>query len=90
MFDSRSDSQGQTSGGPHPAGTGEHGTTRVVYTCWPFFGGVFCGIATVILGIVLILQSYFPFAPELVWGVVLILIGAFIALRSRDGADPWR
>jgi len=67
----------------------EDKATRVVYTCWPF-GGFLCGIATAVIGLALILSTYFPHAPELVWGVVLLVLGAFIALRTKDGAEPWR
>ena len=63
--------------------------TRVVYTCWPF-GGLLCGIATAVIGAALLLSRYFPDAPELVWGVVLIVLGGFIAFRSRGQADPWQ
>jgi len=63
--------------------------THVVYTCWPF-GGFLCGVATAVIGLAMILSTYFPHAPELVWGVVLLVLGAFIALRSGKGADPWR
>jgi len=67
----------------------EERATRVVYTCWPF-GGFLCGIATAVIGLAMILSTYFPDAPELVWGVVLLLLGAFIAFRTRDSAEPWR
>ena len=63
--------------------------TRVIYTCWPF-GAFVCGIATAVIGLALILSAYFPYAPELVWGVVLLLLGVFIALRSSSGEEPWR
>jgi len=67
----------------------EERATRVVYTCWPF-GGFLCGIATAVIGLAMILSVYFPQAPELVWGVVLLLLGAFIAFRSHNGEGPWR
>lgn len=63
--------------------------TRVVYTCWPF-GGFLCGIATAAIGLAMILSTYYPQAPELVWGVVLLLLGAFIAFRNHNGEEPWR
>ena len=63
--------------------------TRVIYTCWPF-GAFVCGIATAVIGLAMILSTYLPYASELVWGVVLLLLGAFIALRSNDGGEPWR
>ncbi len=56
---------------------------RVFYTCWPF-GGVLCGIATVLLGGTMILSTFFPHSPEIVWGIALIVIGAIIALYSKD------
>ncbi len=62
----------------------EGNASRVIYTCWPF-GGFLCGIATAVIGLAMILTAYFPHAPELVWGVALLLLGAFIALRSKNG-----
>lgn len=63
--------------------------TCVIYTCWPF-GGFLCGIAPAVIGLAMILSTYFPHAPELVWGVVLVLLGAFIAFRNHNGEEPWR
>lgn len=62
---------------------------RVIYTCWPF-GGFLCGIATAVIGASMILSTYFPHSPELVWGVVLLLLGAFVAFRSKGDEEPWR
>lgn len=60
--------------------------TTYVYTCWPF-GGLVCGIGTMVIGAALLAQWAIPGASDLVWGIALLLFGAFITLwQSRRGS----
>ena len=86
MHDHPSDSQAR---GQHASVGGVGERTRVVYTCWPF-GGVVCGASLVMIGLALLLQTVFPDSPEIVWGIMLVLLGVFTILwHARAGADNW-
>ena len=61
--------------------------SRVVYTCWPF-GGMLCGVATVGIGVLLLAEHYLSTAPEVLWGVGLILLGGAIVLWTHN-RDAW-
>lgn len=59
---------------------------RVYYTCWPF-GGVMCGASLVAIGIALLLQEMFPASPEIVWGIMLVVLGAGTILWHMRRGD---
>jgi|ETNmetMinimDraft_13_1059891.scaffolds.fasta_scaffold285569_1 MYXO-CTERM domain-containing protein len=61
--------------------------SRVVYTCWPF-GGLLCGVATIGIGALLLAEHYLDAAPEVLWGVGLIVLGGAVVLRTRN-RDAW-
>ena len=61
--------------------------SRVVYTCWPF-GGLLCGISTMGIGVLLLIDHYFATAPEVLWGVGLILLGAVVVAWTHQ-RDAW-
>ena len=62
--------------------------SRVVYTCWPF-GGLLCGIITIGIGVLLLVDHYFATADEVLWGVGLILLGAVIVAWGIRQRDAW-
>jgi len=62
--------------------------SRVIYTCWPF-GGLLCGLATMGIGALLLADHYLDAAPEMLWGVGLIMLGAVVIFASQD-RDGWR
>ncbi len=64
------------------------GETRVVYTCWPWpYGALFCGVSLVVIGAALVLRTYFPMRPDLIWGVLLMLLGAFVLVWHARGGE---
>lgn len=64
-------------------GDGRDPNAPVVYTCWPF-GGWLCGVATMAIGVLLLADHYLSAAPEVLWGIGLIVVGAVVALRARN------
>ena len=65
----------------------EGSSSSVVYTCWPF-GGLLCGLATMGIGILLLVDYYFDAAPEVLWGVGLMVLGAAIVMWTHH-RDAW-
>ncbi|HJO05702.1 MAG TPA: hypothetical protein QGG47_17170 [Acidobacteriota bacterium] len=65
----------------------DRGQTRVIYTCWPWLGGgLFCGVSLVVIGAALVLGVYLPMRSDLIWGFLLMLLGAFVLVwRARGG-----
>jgi len=60
---------------------------HVIYTCWPF-GGLLCGLATMGIGVLLLADHYLDAAPEVLWGVGLIILGGAVIFRTQ-GRDRW-
>jgi len=71
----------------HGIDTSTQESSRVIYTCWPF-GGLLCGVATMGIGVLLLAVHYLDAAPEVLWGLGLIILGAAVVLRTRNG-DAW-
>ncbi len=61
--------------------------SRIIYTCWPF-GGLLCGAATIGIGVLLLAEHYLAAAPEVLWGIGLIMLGGAVVLRTH-GRDDW-
>jgi len=68
-------------------GTNTPTPSRVVYTCWPF-GGLLCGVATMGIGALLLADHYLGAAPEVLWGIGLLVLGGAIVMRTRS-RDDW-
>lgn len=66
-----------------PSDTRQQPSSRVLYTCWPFEGWL-CGVATMGIGLLLLVDHYLDAAPEVLWGIGLIVLGGIIAVRTRD------
>ncbi len=70
-----------------PLEPGTQQPSHVVYTCWPF-GALLCGVATMGIGVPLLVDHYFATDPALLWGVGLILLGARMVAWTQQ-RDAW-
>lgn len=61
---------------------------RYYYSCWPFpWGGWLCGVSLIVIGAGMFLQRFYPGSEELVWGALLIALGAVVLLAAARRGD---